>query len=161
MTGIDIRVISSMIHPLADGQRLQISSGVRAVKTDQPLLDFLATCSEISLQSFELARLSEISNYKKQISELLDEWVETDVQARLAEWALKSRRQQLQRRSAKLRRKRVAQRQDRSLPLFPAQETPPRALPPLPRNTLVPLGKPAAAPKSSRRASDFPLSRAM
>ncbi|MGC1935323.1 MAG: hypothetical protein WA681_09915, partial [Candidatus Acidiferrales bacterium] len=46
------------------------------------------------LEAFELARLNERANLRKELAEVLDEWVEVDIQARVAEWILVRRRQQ-------------------------------------------------------------------
>src|SRR5215469_3474382 len=62
------------------------------MKTTKPLLEYLATCSKISLESFELARLNDRANLRQRIIELMDELVEVDIQARIAEWILVHRR---------------------------------------------------------------------
>lgn len=66
------------------------------MKTNQPLLDYLATCSETSLQAFELARLNETADLRQhlvqQICGIVDELVEADTQARLARWIGDQRR---------------------------------------------------------------------
>src|SRR5579859_5411523 len=58
------------------------------------MLDYLATCSKTSLESFELARLNDLANLRKHMIEIVNEWVEADIQARIAEWVLLHRRQQ-------------------------------------------------------------------
>lgn len=66
------------------------------MKANQPLLEYLATCSEASLQSFELARLNDAANLRQelmqQIVATVDELVEADTQARLARWMNNLRR---------------------------------------------------------------------
>ncbi|MGH9730571.1 MAG: hypothetical protein ACRD4A_02645 [Candidatus Acidiferrales bacterium] len=62
------------------------------MKTTKSMLDYLAGCSQISLESFELARLNDLANLRKQMVDVIDEWVETDIQARIAEWILLHRR---------------------------------------------------------------------
>lgn len=62
------------------------------MKTTKSMLDYLAGCSQTSLESFELARLNDLANLRKQMVDVIDEWVETDVQARIAEWILVRRR---------------------------------------------------------------------
>lgn len=64
------------------------------MKTTKSMLDYLARCSQTSLESFELARLNDLANLRKQMIDVIDEWVETDIQARIAEWILHRRRQQ-------------------------------------------------------------------
>jgi hypothetical protein len=62
------------------------------MKTTKPMLEYLATCSKTSLESFELARLNDRANLRKHMIELLDELIEVEIQARVAEWALRHRR---------------------------------------------------------------------
>ena len=66
------------------------------MKTNQPLLDYLATCSENSLQAFELVRLNEAAALRQQLMQqicgIVDEMVEADTQARLARWICDQRR---------------------------------------------------------------------
>lgn len=64
------------------------------MKTTKPMLEYLASCSKTSLESFELARLNDRANLRKRIIELMDELVEVDVQARVAEWIRVHRRRQ-------------------------------------------------------------------
>jgi hypothetical protein len=55
-------------------------------------LRFIATCSKISLQSYELARLNAAANLRKELFHLADRWIEAEVESRLARWALEHRR---------------------------------------------------------------------
>ncbi len=90
------------------------------MKTTKPMLEYLATCSKVSLESFELARLNERANLRKEMVELLDELIEVDIQARIAEWLLTQRRLQaaaMQRAPRRLRRNRSGE--SASLPLLP------------------------------------------
>lgn len=64
------------------------------MKTTKMLLEYIATCSKTSLESFELARLNDRANLRKQMIEILDELIEVDVQARIAEWVLVQRRRE-------------------------------------------------------------------
>jgi hypothetical protein len=64
------------------------------MKTTKSMLDYIATCSKMSLESFELARLNDRANLRKQMIEILDELIEVDIQARVAEWVLVQRRSQ-------------------------------------------------------------------
>lgn len=66
------------------------------MKTTKSMLDYIATCSKMSLESFELARLNDRANLRKQMIEILDELIEVDIQARVAEWVLVQRRSQEQ-----------------------------------------------------------------
>lgn len=49
-------------------------------------LKYFCTSSDSSLESFELSRLNAISNLRKEIRDALAEWVEAEIQARLARW---------------------------------------------------------------------------
>jgi hypothetical protein len=62
------------------------------MKTTKMMLEYIASCSKTSLESFELARLNDRANLRKQMIEILDELIEVDVQARIAEWVLVQRR---------------------------------------------------------------------
>ena len=62
------------------------------MKTTKMMLEYIASCSKTSLESFELARLNDRANLRKQMIEILDELIEVDVQARIAEWVLVHRR---------------------------------------------------------------------
>jgi hypothetical protein len=54
----------------------------------QPPWEFLLSASRNSLQSFELSRLSHAANLRKEISALLDEWMEENSAAMLARWLM-------------------------------------------------------------------------
>jgi hypothetical protein len=92
------------------------------MKTTKPMLEYLATCSKVSLESFELARLNDRANLRKHMIELLDELIEVDIQARVAEWILTHRRRQAEVRSSRrIRRNSSAALKGISLPLFSAE----------------------------------------
>lgn len=57
-------------------------------------LEYLLTSSQRSLEAFELSRLACSSNLRKEICQVLDEWVEAEVSARLTRWILEHRRTQ-------------------------------------------------------------------
>jgi hypothetical protein len=56
-------------------------------KTEPPW-EFLLSASRNSLQSFELSRLSHAANLRKEISQLLDNWLEENSSALLARWLM-------------------------------------------------------------------------
>lgn len=60
----------------------------------RPSLEYLATCSEMSLESVELSRLNLAANLRKQFEEILEEWIDSEVDARLARAVLEWRRTQ-------------------------------------------------------------------
>ncbi|MFZ0336007.1 MAG: hypothetical protein WAN10_15295 [Candidatus Acidiferrales bacterium] len=95
------------------------------MKTTKPMLEYLATCSKISLESFELARLNDRANLRKEMVELLDELIEVDIQARIAEWVLTHRRLQAAMQPAtphRVRRNGSVPSVNLSLPLLPMND---------------------------------------
>jgi len=60
----------------------------------RPPLEYLASCSKVALESFELSRLNEASNYRKEVQQILQGWIDTEVDARLARWILESKQAQ-------------------------------------------------------------------
>jgi len=62
----------------------------------RPPLEYLATCSKVALESFELSRLTEASNLRKEVQQILQGWIDTEVDARLARWILESKQAQAQ-----------------------------------------------------------------
>jgi len=71
----------------------------------QPPWEFLLSASRNSLQSYELSRLSHASNLRKEITQLLDSWLEENSAAMLARWLMEQRerpatREQCERSSA-------------------------------------------------------------
>lgn len=93
------------------------------MKTNKPMLEYLANCSKITLESFVLARLNDRANLRKELNEVLDELIEVDIQSRIAEWILVYRQEQ----AAQPRRERRLQRgpaldiDDPKLPLLPRE----------------------------------------
>ena len=57
----------------------------------QPPWEFLISASRNSLQSYELSRLSHAANLRKEISALLDLWMEENSAAMLARWLMEQR----------------------------------------------------------------------
>lgn len=55
-------------------------------------VEYLLRCSKPSLESFELSRLNQIANLRKQLRELVEAWIDAEVEARLARWILERRR---------------------------------------------------------------------
>lgn len=60
-------------------------------RSTQPPWEFLLSASRNSLQSFELSRLAHASNLRKEISALLDQWLEENAAAMLARLLLQQR----------------------------------------------------------------------
>jgi hypothetical protein len=57
----------------------------------QPPWEFLLSASRNSLQSYELSRLSHAANLRKEITQLLDSWLEENIAAMLARWLMEQR----------------------------------------------------------------------
>jgi hypothetical protein len=72
--------------PRSKGEAKQ-NSGSREDAIDRPL-EYLCTSSEASIESFHLTRLNRVANLRKELHEIFEEWVETEVQARMAQWLL-------------------------------------------------------------------------
>lgn len=57
-----------------------------------PPWDFLHAASDISLQSYELSRLNHAANLHKEITALLEQWIEELAEAMVARWIREDRR---------------------------------------------------------------------
>jgi hypothetical protein len=60
-----------------------------------PPLEYLITCSEAGLESFELSRMNQAANLRKQLRQVVEQWIESEVNARVARCMLDCRRGQL------------------------------------------------------------------
>jgi hypothetical protein len=56
-----------------------------------PPWEFVLSASRNSLQSYELSRLSHAANLRKEITQLLDSWLEENSAAMLARWLMEQR----------------------------------------------------------------------
>jgi hypothetical protein len=65
-------------------------------------LEYLLTSSEAALETFELARLNKSANLRKELRDVVEEWIEAEIQSRLARWILDGRRTQATRSDANL-----------------------------------------------------------
>lgn len=68
----------------------------------RPPLEYLATCSKVSLEAFELSRLNETANLRKEVRQILNGWIESEVDARIARWILDSKQSQAEHRDRPL-----------------------------------------------------------
>jgi hypothetical protein len=57
----------------------------------RPNWDFFHDASLVSLQSFELSRLNNAANIRREIAALLDQWIDDNSQAMLARWVREQR----------------------------------------------------------------------
>jgi hypothetical protein len=58
----------------------------------RPPLEYLGTCSVAGLESFELARMNRAANLRKELLGIVEEWIEAEVDARVARLLLESQR---------------------------------------------------------------------
>ena len=79
-------MISFSAMPDTKGDANQDSAS-RQDAIDRPL-EYLFTSSGASIESFHLSRLNAVANLRKELHEIFEEWVEAEVQARLAQWLL-------------------------------------------------------------------------
>jgi hypothetical protein len=54
--------------------------------------EYLAMCSPSALESLELSQLNQASNLRKELWQIMQRWIESEVQAKVARWLLESRR---------------------------------------------------------------------
>lgn len=59
---------------------------------NHPPVEFLVSSSNNSLEEFELARMNRAANLRKEMRQVVDEWVEAEVDCRVARWILECRR---------------------------------------------------------------------
>jgi hypothetical protein len=57
-------------------------------------IEYLLTSSNAALESFELVRLNLASNLRKELRQILEDWIQTEVEARLARCILQVKRDQ-------------------------------------------------------------------
>ncbi len=57
----------------------------------RPALEYLLACSDVSLESFRIARMNQAADLRKQVRALVDEWVEAEVDAGLSRCMLECR----------------------------------------------------------------------
>ena len=62
------------------------------MRSPQPPLEYLITCSQSSLEGFELARLGQVAQLRAELRSLHEEWIEAEIAARLARFLLEGRR---------------------------------------------------------------------
>jgi hypothetical protein len=58
----------------------------------RPPLEYLIACSEAGLESFELSRMNQAANLRKQLRQIVEQWIESEVNARVARCLLDCRR---------------------------------------------------------------------
>jgi hypothetical protein len=58
----------------------------------RPALEYLVACSDMSLESFQISRMNQAANLRRQVRALVDQWIEAEVDAVLSRWMLEFRR---------------------------------------------------------------------
>jgi len=58
----------------------------------RPAHEYLVACSNMSLESFQISRMNQAANLRKQVRALVDQWIEAEVDAGLSRWMLECRR---------------------------------------------------------------------
>ncbi|MGH9692345.1 MAG: hypothetical protein ACRD4C_14915 [Candidatus Acidiferrales bacterium] len=95
-----------------------------------PPLDYLTTSSKATLESFELSRLARSANLRKELRQILEEWVDAEVDARMARCILDCRRAQDCDPPASARQISIpADLQQFGMPFLPAQNESEKPLP--------------------------------
>jgi hypothetical protein len=61
---------------------------------NSPPLEFLVTSSQAGLENFGLGKLNKIANLRRELHEVVEAWIECEIQYRLARWILDCRRTQ-------------------------------------------------------------------
>lgn len=64
------------------------------MSSDQLPLEYLVTSSQTALEGFELSRLNQCANLRKELRQITDQWIEVEIEARMARWILECRRAQ-------------------------------------------------------------------
>jgi hypothetical protein len=59
-----------------------------------PPLEYLVTSSQAGLENFQLGKMNKIANLRKELRDVVEEWIEAEIQSRLARWILECRRTQ-------------------------------------------------------------------
>ena len=108
--------------------------------SENPLpLEYLVTSSQSAVESFELSRLNRVSNLRKEIRQVVDEWIAAEAEARIARWILDCRRAQIESADP------LPATAEKNLPATPLSSTvAPRRCDPLPIEE-IPLCAPYAA----------------
>ena len=60
------------------------------------VVDYLLASSKPSLESFELARMNQVANLRREFRDLLDKWINAEIEARMARWILEQRASEAQ-----------------------------------------------------------------
>src|ERR1700679_165974 len=61
------------------------------MRDTQPPLDFFLTSSATGLQSYELSRMNHAANLRKELRQIMEEWIQAEVNSRFARLVMESR----------------------------------------------------------------------
>jgi len=89
------------------------------MESARSVFDYLATCSEPAVEGFELSRLNRAAILRKQMRQLIDEWVACEAEAQLARWTRQSRRAEMPVAAASLPDADAGLPEQLALPLLP------------------------------------------
>lgn len=59
-----------------------------------PPLEYLVTSSQAGLENFQLCKMNKVANLRRELRDVVEEWIEAEIQSRLARWILECRRTQ-------------------------------------------------------------------
>jgi hypothetical protein len=65
------------------------------MRGNQPPLDFFLSCSDIGLESYQLSRLERAACLRKELQQVASEWIDAEVNARLARVLLDERQREV------------------------------------------------------------------
>jgi hypothetical protein len=55
-------------------------------------LEYLVACSEMSLEAFQISRMNQAANLRRQVRLLVDQWIEAEMDAGISRWMLERQR---------------------------------------------------------------------
>ena len=131
----------------------------------RPSLDYLLMSSQMSLESIELARLNRAANLRKEMQQVLEEWIDVEVDARLARSILEWRRAGNPAAKTTLERHSPSEARQLEASFLSSQAEMPAAVEPLGVPEAPPLDRAASGPnaptagRAGFRAGGFPASR--
>jgi hypothetical protein len=74
-----------LLYYAPDSQRLAcLALGGGAVREPEPTFDFLLNSSQTALESYELSRLNKAANLRKELRRVVEDWIDSEVNARFA-----------------------------------------------------------------------------
>ena len=65
------------------------------MRGNQPPLDFFLSCSDVGLESYQLSRLERAACLRKELQQVISEWIDAEVNARFARLLLDERQREV------------------------------------------------------------------